>query len=108
MLQVKGLGGAKKKSISQMARQQQLKDEAGKGKKEEKEKRRASTSVKELFDENDVMKAMKELKAVTPHALAAQLNVRVGVAKRVLRGMEEKGSVKLVSGSSRLRVYGPS
>jgi len=102
------LGGAKKKSISQMARQQQLKDEAGKEKKEEKEKRKASTSVKGLFDEIEVLNAIKDLKAVTPHALAAQLNIRVGVAKRILRGMEEKGSVKFVSGSSRLRVYGPS
>ena len=103
------MGGAKKKSISQMARQQQLKDEAaGKEKKEDKEKRKTSTSVKELFDEGEVLKAIKDLRAVTPNALAAQLNVRVGVAKRVLRGLEEKGSVKVVSGSSRLRVYGPS
>jgi ribosomal protein S25 len=103
------LGGAKKKSISQMARQQQLKDEAaGKEKKEDKEKRKTSKSVKELFDEGEVLKAIKDLRAVTPHALATQLNVRVGVAKRVLRGLEEKGSVKVVSGSSRLRVYGPS
>jgi len=102
------LGGAKKKSISQMARQQQLKDEAGKEKKDEKEKRKTAPSVNELFNENEVTKAIMELKAVTPHILAAQLNVRVGVAKRILRGMEEKGTVKLVSGSSRLRVYGPS
>ena len=102
------MGGAKKKSISQMARQQQLKDEASKEKKEEKEKRKAPTSVNELYNENEVAKAIMELKAVTPYALASQLNVRVGVAKRILRGMEEKGTVKLVSGSSRLRVYGPS
>lgn len=102
------MGGAKKKSMSQMARQQQLKDEAGKEKKDDKGKRKTSTSVRELFDENDVLKAIKALKAVTPHALATQLNVRVGVAKRVLKGMEEKGSIKLVSGSSRLRVYGSS
>jgi ribosomal protein S25 len=100
------LGGAKKKSISQMARQQQLKDEASKEKKEEK--RKAPTSVNELFNESDVAKAISELKAITPYSLAAQLNVRVGVAKRILRGMEGKGTVKVVSGSSRLRVYGPA
>jgi ribosomal protein S25 len=103
------LGGAKKKSISQMARQQQLKDEASKKeKKEEKKDRKSTRSVNEVYDENEVTKAIKELKAVTPHALAGQLNVRVGVAKRILKSMDEKGLARLVSGSSRIRVYSSS
>jgi len=96
------LGGAKKKSISQMAKRQ---EKEGTEKKEEKRERKLPRSGDVAFDENEVGKVIKELKVVTPNSLASQLNVRVGVAKRILESLESKGQVKLVSGSNRLRIY---
>ncbi|MGQ9514403.1 MAG: 30S ribosomal protein S25e [Thermoproteota archaeon] len=99
------MGGAKKKSISQMAKQQE-KEEAEK--KEEKRERKTLKSGKETFDKNELEKALRELKVITPNSLASQLNIRVGVAKRILASLERKGQVKLIAGSSRLRIYSPS
>ncbi len=96
------MGGAKKKSISQMAKRQ---EKEGTEKKEEKRERKLPRSGDVAFDENEVGKVIKELKVVTPNSLASQLNVRVGVAKRILESLESKGQVKLVSGSNRLRIY---
>jgi len=96
------LGGAKKKSISQMAKRQ---EKEGTEKKEGKRERKLPRSGDVAFDENEVGKVIKELKVVTPNSLASQLNVRVGVAKRILDSLESKGQVKLVAGSNRLRIY---
>jgi len=96
------LGGAKKKSISQMAKRQ---EKEGTEKKEEKREKKLPRSGDVAFDENEVGKVIKELKVVTPNSLASQLNVRVGVAKRILDSLESKGQVKLVAGSNRLRIY---
>ncbi|MBO3804070.1 MAG: hypothetical protein JTT11_09440 [Candidatus Brockarchaeota archaeon] len=103
MPQAISLGGAKKKSISQMAKKQEKEGTAEK--KEEKRERKVPKSVYLDFDGKEVEKALKELKVVTPNSLASQLNVRVGVAKRILDSLEDEGRVKLVSGSNRLRVY---
>lgn len=96
------MGGAKKKSISQMAKRQ---EKEGTEKKEEKREKKLPRSGDVAFDENEVGKVIKELKVVTPNSLASQLNVRVGVAKRILDSLESKGQVKLVAGSNRLRIY---
>jgi ribosomal protein S25 len=100
------MGGVKKKSISQMAKQQERESmEKKEEKREERREKKPLKSFKEFFDENEVDKALKELKVITPNSLASQLNIRVGAAKRILANLERKGQVRLVAGSSRLRIY---
>lgn len=54
---------------------------------------------KELLDN------LVKMKAITPTQLAAQLNVRVSVAKRVLDDLKERNVVNLVSSTQNIKVY---
>lgn len=53
----------------------------------------------------ELMEQLGKMKAITPTQLAAQLNVRVSVAKRVLDALKERDIVNLVSSSQNLKVY---
>ena len=53
----------------------------------------------------EVMEALQKMKAVTPTAIAAQFNIKVSVAKKMIAELEEKGIVHLVASSSNLKVY---
>ncbi|MEM2227146.1 MAG: hypothetical protein QW371_06945 [Candidatus Bathyarchaeia archaeon] len=102
------MGGAKKKSISQMEKAQLLKER--KEKKEKKEKTQAG-SAERLFrigfsyDEGKVIDVMNKMKVITPSALASQLNITLSAAKELLRDMERKHLVKQVLGNSRLKIF---
>lgn len=53
-----------------------------------------------------VEKSLKKEKAVvTPQSVAQQHDIRVSVAKQILKELEEKGKAKLVDSCSRLRIY---
>ena len=47
----------------------------------------------------------KERAVVTPQNVAQQHDIRVSVAKQILKELEEKGKAKLVDSCSRLRIY---
>lgn len=53
----------------------------------------------------EVMGALQKMKAVTPTAIAAQFNIKVSVAKKMIAELEEMGVVHLVATSSNLKVY---
>ncbi|MFW9996665.1 MAG: hypothetical protein ACFFD4_31770 [Candidatus Odinarchaeota archaeon] len=42
---------------------------------------------------------------ITPQSLAEQQDIRVSVAKQILKELEEKGKAKLVDSCSRVRIY---
>ena len=53
-----------------------------------------------------VEKSLKKERAViTPQSVAQQHDIRVSVAKQILKELEEKGKAKLVDSCSRLRIY---
>lgn len=54
-----------------------------------------------------IEKEIQGLKVVTPTDLALKYNIRVSVAKRLLKEFEEKGIVKLVFANRRTRLYVP-
>ncbi|MHA2298203.1 MAG: hypothetical protein ACXAEU_02600 [Candidatus Hodarchaeales archaeon] len=59
---------------------------------------------------NDIVGAIeKALKkdnvVITPQSIAEQHDIRVSVAKQILKELEEKGKAKLVDSCSRIRIY---
>ncbi len=52
-----------------------------------------------------IKKEVQRSKVVTPQSLALKYNIRVSVAKRLLRQFEKEGLVVYVDGNSRIRIY---
>ncbi|WP_440059072.1 30S ribosomal protein S25 [Thermogladius sp. 4427co] len=84
-----------------------------------KEEKAPSTQYEHLvltspdLNEDLIRKFERELKKmaqpyVTPYIVSQQLGVKVSTAKKLLRIAEEKGLIKIVSHTRRVRVYVPS
>jgi len=104
------MGGAKKQSISQVEKQQALRSKKQQGKAAQKtqtkayEKRIGGIDIPKVSNEK-LINELKEAKAVTPYTLASKYNLRMSVAKRILRELVKQGIVQPITGNSRLRVY---
>ena len=57
------------------------------------------------INSKEVLGALRGMKAITPTSVATKWNLKISVAKRMLTMMEEKGTIKLVTRSSNLKVY---
>jgi len=57
------------------------------------------------INSDEVMGALKGMKAITATGVATRFNLKISVAKRMLNMLEEKGTVKMVTRSSNLKVY---
>ena len=105
------MGGAKKKSISQMEKAQILKERKEKKEKEKKGEKGQAGAQERLFrigfsyDEGKIIEVMNKMKVITPSALASQLNITLSAAKVLFRDMERKHLVKQVLGNSRLKIF---
>ena len=57
------------------------------------------------INSKEVLGALTGMKAITATGIATRFNVKISVAKRMLNMLEEKGTVKMVTRSSNLKVY---
>ncbi|HXZ90499.1 MAG TPA: hypothetical protein VEG61_05500 [Candidatus Dormibacteraeota bacterium] len=108
------MGGAKKKSLAQMEKQQTQQDAAAAKKPEpaKKAKGKAVTEKKTVggialpnFDDPKFNGELSKLGALTPYAIATQFNVRLSVARDILEELERRRLVKPVGGNARIKVY---
>lgn len=103
------MGGAKKKSISQMEKAQRLAEEKAEKAKKQKIKAAIEKKVRSIeipnIEESKLITELSKLGAITPYAVASQFNIKVGTAKRLLDELEKKNLISLVGGNARLRVY---
>jgi len=103
------MGGKKKLNLKQMERQQEKKDEEEKEKKKKekagppKEKRQLSILPPDMNDK--VAGELKRMNVLTPFSIATRFNIRISAAKDFLEQLEEKGTIHLVSGSHRIKIY---
>jgi small subunit ribosomal protein S25e len=93
-----------KKSLKKMEKQQATKDE---GDKKAKDKRDKIIGAVDIPDANsdEVMGALKGMKAITPTGVASKFNLKVSVAKKMLSDLEENGTLELAAKSQNLKVY---
>jgi small subunit ribosomal protein S25e len=105
------MGGKKKQSLKQMSKKQQKGDIKSKNKKDDskatfKEKKVKGINPPDLKDEI-VLKELKRMKVLTPYIVASHFNIRLGIAKTLLRGLNEKGIITFVSGDKKTKIYKP-
>ncbi|HDM92502.1 MAG TPA: 30S ribosomal protein S25e [Candidatus Korarchaeota archaeon] len=53
----------------------------------------------------EIRKYVQRAKVVTPQSLALKYDIRVSVARKLLREFQKEGLVVYVDGNSRLRIY---
>ncbi|HEX7031792.1 MAG TPA: hypothetical protein VF172_02210 [Nitrososphaera sp.] len=81
----------------------EIKQSSEEKKKAAKPQQKQKLSV--LVEEPVGMKAIQGMKAITPHALARNIGVKISVANTFIRSLEQKGAVKSVGGYAGHRVY---
>ena len=106
------MGGAKKKSLAQMEKQQEQQDSAKKPEPAKKAKGKTVAEKKTMggialpnFDDPKFNGELSKLGALTPYAIATQFNVRLSVARDILEELERRRLVKPVGGNARIKVY---
>lgn len=57
------------------------------------------------INSKEVLDALRGMNAITATGMATRFNLKISVAKRMLNMLEEKGTIKLVTRSSNLKVY---
>jgi ribosomal protein S25 len=103
------MGGAKKKNMAQMEKQQVQQDKKPEPAKKAKgktvaEKKTAGINLPNLDDAKFVGELSK-IGALTPYSIASQFNVRLSVAKDILDELERRRLVTSVSGNARIKIY---
>ena len=105
------MGGAKKKSLAQMEKQQVQQDE---GKKPEPAKKAKGKTVAEKktsgiglpnLEDAKFMGELTKIGALTPYSIASQFNVRLSVARDILEELERRRMVRSVGGNTRIKIF---
>jgi ribosomal protein S25 len=103
------MGGAKKKSLAQMDKSQQIDAKKVEPPKKTKAKALMEKKLRGItgpnVDDNRFLTELSKMGAITPYALASQFNLRISVAKDLLEELEKKRLVQPVGGNARLRIY---
>lgn len=101
------MGGKKKLSLKQMEQRQ-----SPEGKKVDKKKEKtglgegARSGIIPLnMKDKNVMGEVKKIRVLTPYNVAAHFNVRMSIARNLLKQLEEHGLVKMVEGNHRLKIF---
>ncbi len=91
-----------KKSLKKVEKTQETKE-----KSEKKEKRDKIIGAVEIPDasSDEVMQALKRMKAITPNSVASQFNLKVSIAKKMLSELEAAGTLELAASSQNIKVY---
>ena len=101
-------GGKKRRTIKQMEKTQRRKP----GKPESKpsrpttDKKAAEIVLPDLKSEK-VMTELKRMRVLTPYTVASRLDIRLSVARSLLKELERRGTIDYVSGGKNLKIYKP-
>lgn len=103
------MGGAKKKSLAQMEKEQVQRDKKPESAKKTKskavaEKKGSGIGMPNLEDQKFIGELQK-MGALTPYAIATQFNVRLSVARDILEELERRRMVKSVGGNARIKIF---
>lgn len=103
------MGGAKKKSLAQMEKEQVQHDKKSEAPKKAKgkavaEKKGSGITMPNIEDQKFVGELSK-MGALTPYAIASQFNVRLSVARDILEELERRRMVKAVGGNTRIKIF---
>ncbi|MCW4049456.1 MAG: hypothetical protein NWE89_06930 [Candidatus Bathyarchaeota archaeon] len=93
-----------KRSLKRLEKQQAAKNKAVEKAKARREKIIGSVDIPDSSSQ-EVMESLKKMKAITPTGVAAQFNLKVSIAKKMLSDLEDNGTLELAARSHNLKVY---
>jgi len=70
----------------------------------QREKIIGSVEIPDL-ESKEVLGALRSMKAITATSVATRFNLKVSVAKKMLKMLEEKRKIRMVTRSRNLKVY---
>lgn len=102
------MGGAKRKSLAQAEKQQQL--QASKQEKTAQKAGKAKPKIGETkFGSREIgeegLKELAGIKALTPFSVATKFGVKLSVAKDMLETLEKRKAIEQVASGRGLKVY---
>ncbi len=101
------MGGKKKLSLKQIEKARDKSPEkekkTGKAKGPPDKKMVGITSPDSRSDK--VVGELKKMKFLTPYAVASRFDLRLSIAKGLLKELEQRGTIKYVSGSENIKIY---
>lgn len=90
--------------MKKMEKQQSSKDKTDQKSKEKRDKIIGAVEIPDATSD-EVMGALKGMKAITPTGVASKFNLKVSVAKKLLKELEDNGTLMLAASSHNLKVY---
>lgn len=100
------MGGKKRPTISQL--EKKLRRERIEKEKARKEKIKGEVRIGSVnISINEVMREVVKTSYVTPYQLASKSGIKISVARKVLKELEEKGLLKLIDKNRRIAIYVP-
>jgi len=101
------MGGAKKKSLKQAEKQQQIQTEKqqkpAKASKMDKSEKTGGLDLPEITDKE--LNELVKMKVLTPFVIATKYNIKLSIAKVFLKMLEKRNAAEQVANSRRLKIY---
>ena len=103
------MGGAKKRSMAQAEKQQQLQttkqDKSAQKSAKSKSTKTSGANVRAGEIGPDNMKELAAIKSLTPYSVATRFNIKISAAKDMLQTLEEHKTVELVASGRGAKIY---
>lgn len=101
------MGGVKRRPLSAVEKAQRRQAEEAMKKKKESgsAKVKSSPHVLPTIPDEEVVRQLASLKAITVYTVARAFNIKVSVANQLIRNLIQKGKVEKVGGFSSHYVY---
>jgi small subunit ribosomal protein S25e len=101
------MGGVKRRPLSaiEKAQRRQAEEAAKKKKESSMAKAKSSPHVLPTISDEEVVRQLAPLKAITVYTVARAFNIKASVANQLIRNLIQKGKVERVGGFSGHYVY---
>jgi len=99
------MGGRKKLTLKQMEKQQMVRERGPRRRTQAQVEKHVGGIFPPDIKDQAFLDELAKMKVITPYALASKYNLRLSVAKEVLRELERRGFLELVAASRYTRIY---
>ncbi|RLE78220.1 MAG: 30S ribosomal protein S25e [Thermoprotei archaeon] len=106
------MGGKKKPTISQLEKRMKVLSKRQEGRRRrEKAAREAKLDLKlPTLDVpvDTIAREVVKMRCITPYAVATKYNIKISLAKKVLRELAQRNIIRLVDRNRRVEIYVPA
>ena len=99
------MGSKKRLTLKQMEKMRKKKERKESGSSRSAIEKRVAGIVPPDSRSKEVVDQLKKMRVLTPYTVATRFDLRLSIARDLLRELEKQGVVEFVSGSKNLKVY---